>query len=434
MKDYYESPKIKIISTIIIVGLPIAIIYHYFMGAYIGKGFPWNSFVFMPQWRTNDWYNEFRPLTLTGHQDSENDPLLHQCMNYIYYFPHLFLKTELKAYLFYIGTFLLYFFGYNYIQTKKHYHAKWIDLATFREAFILTIMTWPVLYVLDRGNQEMYMFIFISLAILFYYKKNTILSAILFALVIHIKIYYAIYLLLFISDKKYKEIFITVFLFFVIPKLCLYLDLLVFPKVYFHFSLKAHLLSALSPHNTYNQLMVIGDLGTPYSKSLFTAFKTIMYVCCPQSGSSNVIKLFYLYMPFVLICAVMISLYIIFIEKIVWRKIALITFTMILFPYVTGGYRLLMLYIPMWKFINIKEKSKYNTLYSILFGLLLIPKEYFIISVNISSSVIIDPLLMSIFTLTIMYEGMQKWKVQHNDNLVAILNPFNKKQEINVIK
>jgi hypothetical protein len=76
-----------------------------------------------------------------------------------------------------------------------------------------------------------------------------------------------------------------------------------------------------------------------------------------------------------------------------------------------------MLFIPLWMFLNSKQLSKYNNFYAVLFGLLLIPKDYYIIRNNISISVIINPLLISIFTIFLLCDGSSTELEQNSEKL-----------------
>ena len=112
----------------------------------------------------------------------------------------------------------------------------------------------------------------------------------------------------------------------------------------------------------------------------------------------------------------LIALYIIKREDDLWKQAALLVCTFNLLPYVSGDYRLIHLFLPLLLFVNSKERSRFDILYTILFGLLLIPKAYLVFKgirsdsgfSDVSISVVINPLLMIILTLTILYEGMRK--------------------------
>ena len=65
-----------------------------------------------------------------------------------------------------------------------------------------------------------------------------------------------------------------------------------------------------------------------------------------------------------------------FIETDFWKKVSLLVFIMLLFPYTSADYKLLHLFIPIVLFINNKKEEKNDLIYTILFALLLIPKNY----------------------------------------------------------
>jgi hypothetical protein len=62
------------------------------------------------------------------------------------------------------------------------------------------------------------------------------------------------------------------------------------------------------------------------------------------------------------------------------------------------------LYIALMLFLNSHKQSKHDILYTILFGLLLIPKDYLIIQADISIAVFLNPLLMLMIAGTILLD------------------------------
>ncbi len=77
---------------------------------------------------------------------------------------------------------------------------------------------------------------------------------------------------------------------------------------------------------------------------------------------------------------------------------------MLLLPQVTFDYKMIHLYIALMLFLNSQKQSQYDILYAILFGLLLIPKDYFIIQSDISIAVFLNPLLMLMIAGTILLD------------------------------
>jgi len=417
-----KDQKLAIVAIIIIVGLAGSSFYHYLLGVHYHLGFPFNTFLFKPQDRFNDFFNNYRQITLTG---SGIFTIGHELINYIYYFISLIpFHTDVTAYLFYAEIFLEYLFFYNYLNIKNYEYARSTGFEIIIYSIIFTFFTYPVLFSIDRGNREMYIFMIMSLSIFFYYNKKYFVSAILLGLAVHAKIYFAIFLLIYFSDRKYKEIAIVIFLFIVSPLLALVIDKWLLPAVQFTGSGFVFLKTAASSDNFYNQIYVLGDDGAGFCSSLYGALKAIIYLIFPniQAGSLPIQHLFSFYLPVAAFFAGIIALYVILIEKERWRKVTLVTLSLILFPYVTGDYRLIILFIPLWMFMNSKRISKHDITFAILFGLLLIPKDYYIIRDSISISVILNPLLIIIFMILLVHEGLETWKEQNSR--ISILYPF----------
>ncbi len=77
---------------------------------------------------------------------------------------------------------------------------------------------------------------------------------------------------------------------------------------------------------------------------------------------------------------------------------------MLLLPQVTFDYKMIHLYIALMLFLNSQKQSPYDILYAILFGLLLIPKDYLYIQPDISIAVFLNPLLMLMIAGTILLD------------------------------
>jgi hypothetical protein len=74
---------------------------------------------------------------------------------------------------------------------------------------------------------------------------------------------------------------------------------------------------------------------------------------------------------------------------------AVLTISIILLPYSTNDYRLVYLFVPLFMYIASAEKSPLDMPITILWGLLLIPKNYYhIVSDDANIGMIINPLLL----------------------------------------
>ena len=102
--------------------------------------------------------------------------------------------------------------------------------------------------------------------------------------------------------------------------------------------------------------------------------------------------------------------YILFKEKEFWKIVALIVFIMLLTPLASADYRLLYIFLPMAFFVNSLQKTKYDSFYTVLFGLLLVPKSYMFHTTKESLvllGVLVEPLLMIFFAYLIIKDGLK---------------------------
>ena len=107
--------------------------------------------------------------------------------------------------------------------------------------------------------------------------------------------------------------------------------------------------------------------------------------------------------------------YVVFIEKIMWKRVALLVFSMLLLPQLSGDYKLIHIYLPMFLFILSIDSSRLDILYLGMFGLLMIPKDHAYLpnvysealNPDISISVMINILLILLMATLIVYEGLK---------------------------
>ncbi len=52
-----KEEKIYTLALIVLVGFFVAVLFHYIQRVYLGKGYPYNTFLFHPEVRFSDFYN-----------------------------------------------------------------------------------------------------------------------------------------------------------------------------------------------------------------------------------------------------------------------------------------------------------------------------------------------------------------------------------------
>lgn len=377
--------KIDTISIIIIAGFSFAVFYHYILGTYLGLTYPYDTFLFRPDDKFMDFFNMLVSPYRDGKFHNVQFPFGQRLAQSFTIFPH---NIGLAVF---FTIFVSFFLCVNYSNLKIS-----IKEQTIKNVFIFSFLTYPFLFVVDRANIEVFVFIFLYMFIHFYRTQKILLSIVFLSCAISMKLFPAVFVILLLSDRKYKEAVYTCFLVILISMLG-------------YFSYDGNIVENIRAHmanlNWYSMVYSIGNEGLYFGNSLWGPVKLMIIgsgIKCTPALATKV------YSISVMILFAIISVYIIFKEKIFWKKIALLVFSMNLFPFVSGDYKLIHIFLPLFLFINDENKNRFDWLYAVLFGLLMVPKAYVHYPLNpeITSSLIISPLLMVFFTIVIVFQGL----------------------------
>ncbi len=377
--------KIDTICLIIITGFSFAVFYHYILGTYLGLTYPYDTFLFRPNDKFMDFFNMLVSPYRDGKFHNVQFPFGQRlAQSFTIFPPNIGLAIFFTIF---IGFFL--YVNCSNLKTS-------IKEQTIKNVFVFSLMTYPFLMVVDRANIEAFVFIFLYLFIHFYRKQQTLISIVFLSCAISMKLFPGVFVILLLSDRKYKEAVYACFLVLLI-------------SVIGYFSYDGNMVENIRAHmitlNFYSMAYSIGNEGLYFGNSLWGPVKLMIIgsgIKCSPALATKV------YSISVMILFAFISVYIIFKEKIFWKKIALLVFSMNLFPFVSGDYKLIHIFLPLFLFINNENKDRFDWLYAVLFGLLLIPKAYVHYRLNpeITSSIIISPLLMAFFAIVIMSQGL----------------------------
>ncbi len=300
----------------------------------------------------------------------------------------------------------------------------------YKYMFIICFLSYAYLICLDRANLEPFVAIAIMAFLFLYVKQQHKWAALFLAIAASTKIYPIIFVLLYVGDKKYKEVVLTAF----------YTILLILVPLYFQeggfFENLAFILNGFELDlNTASFVGAFDDKGNKMIQgaSLFSVLKIINI-----KMSLEITNMLTKYFVFVAIFTLFTVLYVVLIEKILWRKVTLLTCLIIILPHISFDYKLIHILFCFFLFIN-EQKSeidlKFNyKLVAIIFGLLLVPKAYFyfnnIITTtsaksDVSMGTFINPLLMISLCYIIIKSGMkhygkEKIKVELKEHWLAL--------------
>jgi len=392
-----KESKIHFIGTGILIGFIISCLICYVSGAYLRLGYPYNTFLFNPRDAFNDFFNMYN-------LNVNRNPYFEPYFFHSNYYPF-------GNFIFYLFTFLnkgkafsLYLvitIGSLIIINAKQLRAG--GKIQIKDVIIFSLLSFPVLYTLDRGNIEGIIFPILYLFLYFNSKNDTFPSAIMLAIAISIKIYPAIFILLLISDKKYREIVLSVFFVIVLT----ITSLLLFENGFY-----ANLNYVLSGFEINSNSFLM-----PYymqqGVGLYSMIKMILIKAGLIEGM-NLSLLLKIYFKLIIFLSFLLSAYVIFIEKTLWRKIALLSIAMILFPHISCEYKMINIFLPIYFFLDENRDHRHDLFFLILFVLMLIPNNYYFFSQiwsdsghqDISISVMIQGIAMILMILTIVKDGI----------------------------
>lgn len=401
-----KREKVIVIASILLKGFVFAVIFHYIMGAYLGIGYPLNTFLFHPGDKFMDYINSINIVTNLNPYMNEH---IVGCAAYfpfayllLYFFSFIGIYNSL---LLYSALFILYFVYYCKVNILSG-----VDFSSNEDKkefslyiLIFSLLSYPFLFVLDRGNIESLLFICLSLFLIFYERKKYWYSVFFLTIAAAMKAYPLIFVVLFIVDNRKKYAWYTVMLTAIISLIAL---------LTFQNGVVANINGLINQLQVFNAMYIVGYAGQYYNSSLFGMIKLALYA----AGLTETVNVFIRIYPYlVLPLVIYIVWYVIKVETQQWKRITLLTFSIILFPQVSADYKLVHVYLPLFAFLNQCKKHsiediKENTLlYCKLFAFLLIPKQYFFIK-GVSLSVIINPIILIIMMVLIIREGYKMEK------------------------
>jgi hypothetical protein len=120
-------------------------------------------------------------------------------------------------------------------------------------------------------------------------------------------------------------------------------------------------------------------------------------------------KILLIYEVFTVVSAIFIAWFFLRCPLVRWKQVMLLTLMMILFPPISGDYKLLFLFLPFLLFVIAEVKDPRDYLYTILFSLLFIPKNYYFFpkTISYSSTDAINICIMLFFGGQIIASGLR---------------------------
>lgn len=396
-----KSEKATLLACIVLVGFAVTVIFHYIMGSYLHFSYPFNTFLCSSDAAFSDFtstLSKIKNLAPYAHIDSW---MCYFPLAYILLFPFTLIKNALMAYYIFASGFWAFLI---YMNIKFLYVKNLANGVNFQNIFILSFLSYPVLYILDRGNFDMFLLIVFAGFIYAFKSEKYFISAVLIGIENAIKPFSILFLILFLFKNRYKEFFLSL----IISTLLIIVGFMFLDGGFFD-QISVFIINLAK----FKKFWVDGNVMIDVS-SLFTGLKFLL--CYKNLIGVQTFERFYSYIGFIITSIVIFFAYR---EKTYWKKITLLTLQMLLVPYIIMDYKLIFLFVPIWLFINAEEKTALDAAYTVLFGLLLFSKRIFVFWIFAEGmpqfatyDVIINPIIMLVFICLIIFEQFKKNKAE----------------------
>jgi len=399
MLNTSDSEKRILLSVnIIILGFLLAVAFHYILGMYLGKGYPFNTFLFSPIDKFNDFFHPLRAASLKNPYDYYSLtgviqpylPLVYIIMKPLTLVPNYVAFGFVMLLFCLFQAFAIRFLVIRVIEKPS------LQITSF---LVLFACIYPFLFVLDRGSTESIIYIFIGLFFYFYYiRRSPIVSALFLGLSVSLKIIPGILIILYLADRDFRGfIWAAVFIFFINVFGFIYLSLISAVPI------MQLVRDFLQQFSLYNQVYNFSGMGIGHRHTLWIFLQTLNL----QFRVIDFGVLLKLYDGMILLLLGLI-IYTVCMKKLSsWKRASLLLVSMVTLPSSLGDYTLIHLFYALMAFILLGDGNDIKK-YLVLLSLVFIPITYVYIRITWVSDFLYPLILLSIIILLLREGFMEK--------------------------
>jgi hypothetical protein len=384
-----KKTDLERMALIVLVGTALSLAFHYALAFYLNRPYPYSTFLFDP----HDWMNDFNNMyeIVTGFSPYHS---AHWFQSNYFPFANVFFsvfaiipsrETSLVCFLL--------VFAMIYVAFVMRMNRRFFGLPAYM-VFILFIASYPMLFAVDRANVEIYLFLCLAFFCYMYFKAgNEIAGAVFLGATIAMKLYPGVFLVLFIRDRKWKALGLT---------LAVTATLTFVPLLLFRGGIVSNVSWMMDAFREFSQRST-GIGGLQHSSTLYGCIK-IFFGMLYKLGFLGVGSDFFVAfdasatIPYAVAVAL---LFAVICVPIVLKKVGnhaailLLTGSMQLLPFVSYDYKLIAFYVPLAFFIARTKTRRFDGSMAALYGLLLIPKDYVFVFSDVSIAVLINSLIVA---------------------------------------
>ncbi len=371
----------------VLVGTTLSAMFHYVLGVYLGEHYPGDTFLFIPVSRFSDFFTLYRDVTRFHPGVSDTiaySPFMHVLVSGL---------TILPARLAF-GLVVAVFLVTLALVVWRAGAAVGEPLVRLQQVVMLGFLSYPVLFVLDRGNLEMVIFVFLAAFFYLYYARGSSWAWLPLAMAIAGKYYWAVFIVLLVSDRSYRQALLA----------CLGALALTIASI-----LLVPIWSGYTPlgvvaawRHSLTGLMALS--GTPFADSHAHSLWSV-WMAVRNNVPTQPTATAHLYVVLALALFAYVTYRVVWLETVAWRKVTLLLVAALLLPFDDWDYTLIHLYFGLALFIVAAPRGRRAWLTVGLFALLLVPVDYVSFSFLLTVSTFIYPVALLALAATVIAWG-----------------------------
>lgn len=251
---------------------------------------------------------------------------------------------------------------------------------------VIVCASYPVIFAISRGNHELGVLLLCFGFLMAFMRGSYVWAAILLGAAAAAKIHPAILALLFLYEKRTFKYAFLAGIFSII--------FTVYPLYHFEGTMKENILGMIELNRIGAGPFVMGEYGTRFNACLLNGIRLAFMWLHPLTREQvkTLVSVYQVGAPAVVLILSGLSFYCF---KSLWRRVAFPIVAMVLFHVNSFDYRLILLFLPISLLLITEEETDFNALiFTVLFGALMIPKDYYTIVSDSSISSIINPAIL----------------------------------------
>jgi len=394
----FSSHKLRIALLIMAAGLLASIAFHLYQGYGLGRGYPYNTFLFRPEARFTDFYDV---LTSTRNWDPYSTWSLYFPFTYV-----IFRPVELMPWGVALAAFFLTSLGglWRWLTSLLQPTLASRSRAALAGALLLGL-AYPVLFCLDRGNIELGLFLLVAGFLTCAWRRRYWTSIAFLVPAMCIKLYPAVLLALFLRRGRFKYAAVAGAACAVITFICL---------TTFQHSWREDLALWQRQLALFRHRYLILNGSMAGSANLWNPVKLVLFntVDLATEGEENVIAVrtliarvehaLPLYSLSMAILALLVTFHVSVVEREYWRKVVLLLLFMVMAPPGGADYKMVYLVGVLAAMIALPTRRRADLTIVALLAIVLIPKKFVFspnivsdsLAADVSLAVLLNPTLM----------------------------------------